>query len=140
MKKKSGGIDCSGLPGCGLSGQSSLTPHSRKLHLNLEVAGGVRGSVGLTELAVFSVLCFLLWCHCGGYPRARPLLKADRVVGPQRKRTRHGFLGIREAIFWLKSFCDLSLATTLALEQVSVINGLREVREYINKGKAVKKQ
>ena len=31
-----------------------------------------------------------------------------------------------EKPFWPKSFCDLNLATMLALKQVSVINDLRE--------------
>ena len=30
------------------------------------------------------------------------VLQADRVWDPWRKRTRHGFLDIREAILWLK--------------------------------------
>ena len=53
-------------------------------------------------------------------------MSADRVGGPQRKRTRHGFLDIREAI------CGLSHSVILMV--------LREVREWRNKGKAVKKQ
>ena len=57
--------------------------------------------------------------------------QADRVGGPRRKRIRHGFLDMSH--FWPKSFCDLSLATTLALEQVSVINDLKEIKECRNK-------
>lgn len=44
------------------------------------------------------------------------------VGGPQRKRTRHSFLDIKEAAL---AIFDLSLATMLALEQVSVINVLK---------------
>ena len=41
-----------------------------------------------------------------------------------------GFLHMREAFFGLPwSFCDLSLAPMLTLEQVSVINGLEETKE-----------
>ena len=39
-----------------------------------------------------------------------------------------------------KQFCDLSLATRLALEQASVVNDLKGTKECRNKGKAVKKQ
>ena len=35
--------------------------------------------------------------------------------------------------FWPKPFCDFILATTLALEQVSVINDLKETEAYRNK-------
>ena len=48
------------------------------------------------------------------------------------------FLTLRSH-FWPKPFYDLSLATMLALEQVSVII-LRAVREFRNKGKAAPKQ
>ena len=46
------------------------------------------------------------------------VLLTGRVVGPQRKKTRHDFLDIREAIFGLSHFVDVSPVTMLALEQV----------------------
>ena len=42
--------------------------------------------------------------------------------------------------FWSKTFCDLSLATMLALKQVSVINDLEGRKDCRNEGKADKKQ
>ena len=45
-------------------------------------------------------------------------------MGPQRKKIRHDFLDISH--FWPRSFCDVSLVTMLALEEVSVIMVLRE--------------
>ena len=68
-------------------------------------------------------------------------MQAGTVENPQRKKTRHGFLDRREAIFGLKKFCDLSLVTMLAFEQVSVIkdiNGSKGMHE--TKEKRVKKQ
>ena len=44
--------------------------------------------------------------------------KGKQIGGPWRKRTRHGFLDIRETIFWPKLICDLSLAMMFAFEQV----------------------
>ena len=44
--------------------------------------------------------------------------------GPESKRAKNGFLGIREP-FWLKPFYDLNLATVLAIEHVSVINDFK---------------
>ena len=41
--------------------------------------------------------------------------------------------------FWSKTFCDLSLATMLALQQVSVINDLKGGKDCRNERKAVKK-
>ena len=39
-----------------------------------------------------------------------------------------------------KPFCDLSLVSMLALEQVSVINDLKGTKGFRNKEKAIKKQ
>ena len=41
---------------------------------------------------------------------------------------------IQEESFWPKPFCDLSLATRLALEQVSVIMILREQKDKLLSG------
>ena len=43
----------------------------------------------------------------------------------------------REKSFWPKAFCDLSLATMFALEQVSVINDLKGTKECRNREEAV---
>ena len=41
---------------------------------------------------------------------------------------------IPKSHFWPNPFCDLSLPTVLAFEQVSVINGLQGVKKSRNKG------
>ena len=56
-----------------------------------------------------------------------------RQIG-HKKRFRHGFLD-RKSHLWPKSFCDLSLATMLTLEQVSIINNLQGTKECKNKTK-----
>lgn len=50
------------------------------------------------------------------------------------KRFRHCFLDIGEVIFG-KTFCDLSLATRLALVQVSIINDLKRTKNSRTKEK-----
>ena len=57
------------------------------------------------------------------------------------KQIGEGVPGERESSmtsFWSKTFCDLSLATVLALKQVSVINDLKGRKDCRNEGKAVK--
>ena len=58
---------------------------------------------------------------------------------PEKREPGMAFL-TQENPFWPKPFCDLNLATKLALEQVSVINDLKGTKECRNKEKAVKKQ
>ena len=54
--------------------------------------------------------------------------------GPWTKRFRYCFLDIGEVTF-SKIFCDLNLATRLALVQVSVINDLKRTKNSRTKEK-----
>ena len=45
-----------------------------------------------------------------------------------------------EKPFWPESFCDLSLATMLTLEQVWVISGLKGTQECGDREKAVEQE
>lgn len=56
----------------------------------------------------------------------------SRRGGPWTKRFRYCFLDIGEVTFG-KIFCDLSLATRLALVQVSVINDLKRTKNLRTK-------
>ena len=47
---------------------------------------------------------------------------------------------VQQKLFWSKPFCGLSLATMLALEQVSIINNLKGTKECRNREKAAKQQ
>jgi len=62
--------------------------------------------------------------------RTKPVSPAVETPNLNHWTTRE----IPKSHFWPNPFCDLSLLTVLAFEQVSVINGLQGKKESRNKG------
>ena len=95
--------------------EKEMANHSSILALEIpwtEEPGGLQ-SIGLQRVG-----------HSGGDLASTQIeiKEAEMVQLPRETEPgMHGFLDIRENIFWSKPFCDLSPAATLRLEKVSVI-------------------